>query len=532
MPEGISYLPYSDTRHFSHLVTDYLAGTPELRPFYNYNPDKSGLLNAAAERSKYPVDRELLVKVLTQQYEGLPQHEAVIKNIELLRQENTFTVCTAHQPNLLTGYLYFVYKIVHAIKLAEELTQLQPDKNFVPVYYIGSEDNDLEELGTFRYAGKKFVWDGGGQTGAVGRMGTKTLKPVLDELFKLLGPPGDNCEALKELLTQAYLHQPSIAKATRYLANELFGRFGLVVLDPDEAGFKRAIIHVLQDDLLNENAYSIVTSQAAKLSEHYKVQANPRPINLFYLKDDIRERIERNGDQWEVLNTVISWNEEELLAELHAHPERFSPNVILRGILQESILPDVAFIGGGAEVAYWLQLKPLFEHYKVFYPAIVLRQSVMWVNELQSKQLQALGIGLTEIFKAEDALIKGYIARNSSDDWHTDKEDEQIEKVILSLKQKATAIDPTLNKSSEAVLTKIRYQLEVLEKKMLRAEKRKMQIQLDRIARIKASLFPSGGLQERVENFLSYFPEYGHGYFDILKEAIDPLRAQFLIVRK
>ncbi|MBS1584291.1 MAG: bacillithiol biosynthesis cysteine-adding enzyme BshC [Bacteroidetes bacterium] len=532
MPEGISYLPYSDTGHFSHLVTDYLAGKPELQPFYSYCPDKEGLLGAIAERSKYPVDRESLVRILAKQYTGLVQHEAVSKNIELLRQENTFTVCTAHQPNLLTGYLYFIYKIVHAIRLAEELKRLQPDKDFVPVYYIGSEDNDLDELGTFRYGDNKFVWDGGGQKGAVGRMSTKTLKPVLDELFKLLGPPGDNCETLKKLLTQAYLQQPTIAKATQYLVNELFGRFGLIVLDPDEAGFKQAILPVLQDDLLNGNAYTIVNAQATKLSEHYKVQANPRPINLFYLKDDIRERIERSNDRWEVLNTAISWNEAELLAELQEHPERFSPNVILRGILQESILPDVAFIGGGAEVAYWLQLKPLFEHYKVFYPAIVLRQSVMWVNEVQRKQLQALGIGPAEIFQPEEELAKEYINRNSSDDWHTNKEDVEIEGILAGLKEKATAIDPTLSKSAAAALTKIKYQLEVLEKKMLRAQKRKMQVQLDRITRIKGSLFPNGGLQERVENFLSYFLKYGHGYFDILKGAIDPLKAQFLIVEE
>jgi bacillithiol biosynthesis cysteine-adding enzyme BshC len=531
-PDGTTYLSYSETGQFSRLVTDYLEHKPELRALYNYCPDKEGLLNAVADRSKYPVNRQLLADILTRQYSSLPGHEAVKKNIELLRQENTFTVCTAHQPNLLTGYLYFIYKIVHAIKLAEELQRLQPDRNFVPVYYIGSEDNDLDELGTFRYAGKKFAWDGGGQNGAVGRMSTRTLKPVLDELFNLLGPPGDNCDALKELLTQAYLQQPTIAKATQYLVNELFGRFGLIVLDPDESGFKKAILPVMQDDLLKEKAFSIVNKQATRLSEHYKVQANPRPINLFYLKDNIRERIEHKNDRWEVLNTDISWNETKLLAELQAHPERFSPNVILRGILQESILPDVAFIGGGAEVAYWLQLKPLFEHYKTFYPAIILRQSVMWVNETQDKQLQALGIGRADIFKRGDVLVKEYISRNSPDDWHTGKEDAEIEKVIAVLKQKATAIDPTLSRSSEAVLAKVKYQLEVLEKKMLRAEKRKMQVQLDRIARVKEALFPGGGLQERIENFLDYFLQYGHGYFDMLKEAIEPLKAQFLIVKK
>jgi len=525
-------LPYSDTGHFSRLVTDYLAKEPALGNFYAYYPDAEGLSEAIKQRSQFPVDRKILVDTLTKQYESLPKHEAVEKNLALLGDKNTFTVCTAHQPNLLTGYLYFIYKIVHAIKLAEELKQLHPANNFVPVYYIGSEDNDLDELGTFRYGDKKFVWDGGGQTGAVGRMSTKTLKPLLDELFKLLGPPGTGLDELKEMLTQAYLQQSTIAKATQYLVNELFGRFGLIVLDPDEAAFKRVILPVMKDDLLHQTAYPIVTQQAEKLEEHYKVQANPRPINLFYLQDGLRERIEKKGDKWQVLNTAIEWDEAALLAELDAHPERFSPNVILRGILQESILPDVAFIGGGAEVAYWLQLKPLFNHYKVFYPAVLLRQSVLWISPVQGKMVSQLQFTLKDIFKPEGELVKEYVTRNSSDDWQTGKEDAAMEKILAALKQKAGSIDPTLSRSSDAVLTKIKYQLQVLEKKMLRAEKRKMQVQLDRIERMKSSLFPNGGLQERIENFAAYYLQYGKEYFDVLKDAMQPLGAQFLILER
>jgi len=171
-----TYVPYSETGYFSGLVTDYLAGDVVLRPFYGFSPDKQGMCDAVRERAKYPVDRKLLVSLLNKQYDGLEMPAKVAENIRLLGEENTFTVCTAHQPNLLTGYLYFVYKILHAIKLAEELKGQYPDKNFVPVYYMGSEDNDLEELGTFRYGTDKYVWDGNGQKGAVGRMQTKGLK--------------------------------------------------------------------------------------------------------------------------------------------------------------------------------------------------------------------------------------------------------------------------------------------------------------------------------------------------------------------
>jgi bacillithiol biosynthesis cysteine-adding enzyme BshC len=532
VPDGITYLPYSDTGYFSRLVTDYLKKEPRLAEFFTYYPDRDGIAMAIDERKKYPVDRETLVNILTHQYAGLHKYDAVVTNIDLLKDENTFTVCTAHQPNLLTGYLYFVYKIIHAIKLAEELKTLQPENNFIPVYYMGSEDNDLDELGVFRYADKKFVWDGGGQSGAVGRMHTASLRPLLDELFKLLGPPGAYCDQLKELLEHTYLQHDTIAKATQYLVNELFGRYGLIVLDPDEAAFKKAILPVLKDDLLNQTAYSLVSQQAAELNKHYKVQATPRPINLFYLDTELRERIEKEGAYWSVLNTDIKWDETALQEELEVHPERFSPNVILRGILQETILPDVAFIGGGAEVAYWLQLKPLFEHYKVFYPAVMLRQSALWIDETGRRLKEQLHLSTEDLFKPTDELIKHYLGENAGNKWQTLNETAEIEKVLAQLKQKAVSLDPNLGRSSEAVLVKIKHQLAVLEQKMLRAEKRKNDVAVQRIKRLKGHIFPGGNLQERTENFISYYLQMGPEYFDLLKDTLKPLMAQFLVIEQ
>jgi bacillithiol synthase len=527
---SLTYLPYSDTGYFSHLVNDYLNAQPDIIPFYTYAPNAAGITAAIKARQAYPVNRTTLTDILSKQYAALEKHEKVVHNLQLLKEENTFTICTAHQPNLLTGYLYFIYKIIHAIKLAEELKKLHPDKNFVPVYYMGSEDNDLDELGTFRFNGDKYVWDGNGQTGAVGRMNTAGLKPMLNDLFKLFGPPGANCERLEKMLTDAYLKHDTVGTATHFLVNELFGQYGLIILNPDETAFKQAILPILKDDLLHQTAHSIVTAQIEKLSVHYKAQAQPRPINLFYLADQLRERIEKKGNKWVVLNTDIEWDEAALMAELEQHPECFSPNVILRGIFQESILPDVAFIGGGSEVAYWLQLKPLFEHYKVFYPAILLRQSVLWIEPVQAKLRNKLQLTIPEIFKPEAELVKHYIGRHSTDNWQTSTESIAIEQILNELKQKATLLDPTLKGSSEAVTTKIKYQLQVLEKKMLRAEKKKMQTQLLRITGLRTSIFPNNSLQERIENFAGYFLQHGYSFFDVLKDAMQPLRAEFLIV--
>lgn len=525
-----TYLPYSQTGFFSKLVIDYLSGSDALKPFYTFSPSMQGVKLAIEQRKSSPVDRQLLVDTLNSQYAGLAVSPALRQNMDVLLDDNTFTICTAHQPNLLTGYLYFIYKIMHTIRLAADLKTEFPAYNFVPVYYMGSEDNDLDELGTFRYGGKKFVWDAAGQTGAVGRMKTASLKPLLDDLFRLLGPPGDNCETLKQVITDAYLQRDNIADATQYLVNELLGRFGLVVLNPDNSKLKQAFTSVMSDDLFNHTADAIVTAQIEKLEQHYKSQAHPRQVNLFYLKDNLRERIERKGDIWHVVNTDIEFDRQALERELKAHPDRFSPNVILRGLFQETILPDVAFIGGGAEVAYWLQLQSLFQHYNVFYPVVLLRQSVLWIDERMSKAVSQVQLSPAGIFDDENMLLRKYVTDNSDTDWQTKEELKEIEHLLGSLRKKAAKVDATLNASAEAVLTKIRYQLQMLEKKMLKAEKRKMQEALNRVIKIKTALFPNNSLQERVENFTNYFLEYNTQYFDVLYSAIQPLRNEFLII--
>ncbi len=527
-----SYIPVQETGYFSKLVTDYITHQDSIKPFFRYNWDAAGLDKAIADRAKYPVNRQVLTEVLNRQYANLEKSELVTANLEKLAQENTFTVCTAHQPNLLTGYLYFVYKIIHAIKLANELNARHSDKHFVPVYYMGSEDNDLDELGVFKFRGQKYVWDGDGQAGAVGRMSTASLKKLLTEVFRLFGPPGKDAEHLQHIFTQAYLKHSTIGAATQYLVNELFGQYGLIVIDSDDAALKSLYIPVMEDELLHQHAYPILAKQIAALGEHYKIQAHPREINLFYLADQLRERIEKQGNKWVVLNTDIEWNEEQLLTELNMHPERFSPNVMLRGLFQETILPDVAFIGGGAELAYWMQLKTMFEHYNGFFPSIQLRQSVMLMDAHHEKLLSDLGLSLLKLFRPEEQLIKEYVATHGSGEWHTTEEATALEQILQSLKAKAVKVDSTLGPAADAVLKKMEYRLKTLEQKMFRAEKRKLDVQLDRLSRLKSALFPNGSLQERTDNFSEYYMEQGNALFDAILEGTKPLSGEFLVIHR
>lgn len=530
MEAHCTVISYRQTNSFSDLVNDYLDNEPLLRKFFAFTADFDGIGAAIERRKNYSIDRQALVNTLQRQYSALPEIPQVQSNIEALSQENTYTVCTAHQPNLLSGYLYFFYKIIHAIKLAETLRQEFPGKKFVPVYYMGSEDNDLDELGQFRYGNEKYRWDADGQTGAVGRMQTKSLKPLLEKLFRKLGPPGKNLDELTELISASYLKHSTIAEATRYLVHQLFGQYGLIVLNPDDAAFKEQFTRIIKDDLFNHSALPIVSAQSALLAETYKAQAFPREINLFYLKDDIRERIEKDGAIWKVLNTEIQFSKSELEEELKGFPERFSPNVILRGLFQETILPDVCFIGGGSELAYWLQLKPLFEHYNVFYPVILLRQSVQILSPQVTSLITKLGLDINQIFEPTATVLKDLIVRDAGEQWSVEKELNNLFGLFLTLREKAKSIDATLEKASDAVLTKIEKQIKILEQKMYRAEKRKHNVVAERLDALHKEIYPAGGLQERVENFMPYFLEYGFELFETIKNNIDPIDNQFLII--
>ena len=328
-------IPYRQTGYFSKTVLDYIDQAPGLQPFFSHPSSLSGIRQAIQARESFATNRPLLVQELKKQYASVAVTESVQQNIENLLDPSTFTITTAHQNNLFTGPLYFIYKILHAIRLATTLRESLPEYRFVPVYYIGSEDADLAELNHIYLNGEKLAWNTQ-QTGAVGRM------TIDKELVKLIGliegqlgvlPHGSE---LVSLLRECYTEGDDLQTATFRLVNALFGEYGLIVLLPDNAALKQQVSAIFEDDLLHQAASGIVESTVARLQEAgYKVQANPREINLFYLEGNTRERIEKINDgpegKWGVVNTDKQFTREELLQELHDHPERFSPNVILRG---------------------------------------------------------------------------------------------------------------------------------------------------------------------------------------------------------
>jgi bacillithiol biosynthesis cysteine-adding enzyme BshC len=522
------HISYRNTALFSKIAVDYIEGNEALRPFYAAAPTTKGLQQAIEAKQRHAVDRTALVQVLKEQYSGVENNSAVLENIDALLSPDTFTVCTAHQPNLFTGPLFFIYKILHAVKLAATLKEQFSQYRFVPVYYMGSEDADKEELLHTYINGKRYEWQTA-QAGAVGRMKIDApLVHLIDEMAGELNvlPFGNE---FVELLRRCYVSGNTMQAATFQAVHGLFKKFGLVVLIPDHGVLKKLMQPVFEDDIFNQTPSAIVEKTAQRLSEAYNVQANPREINLFYLAEGIRNRIIRQGDSFFVHDTTIRFTEEELKAELQQHPERFSPNVILRGLFQETILPNVAFIGGGGELAYWLQLKDMFWHYTVPFPVLVLRNSFLIVGKREQERSQKWGLASKQLFEPELQLINAILKQQGKLP-QLNGEVAQLTAVYEDLKKLAGGVDVTLHMHVEALKHRALHQLQNLEKKMMRAERKKHEALQNHVRQMKEVLFPKASLQERVENMGPFYAKWGSGFIDELLDHSLSLEQQFTIL--
>ncbi|WP_430927273.1 bacillithiol biosynthesis cysteine-adding enzyme BshC [Polaribacter marinivivus] len=526
----VTQIPFKKTGFFSDMMIDYLDENSRLKPFYNNFPNTKGFYNQIEEKKKSfrLQNRIVLSDALHNQYKGFAISDKTQENIDLLKKQNTFTVTTGHQLNLFTGPLYFLYKIISTINLAEELSEKFPENQFIPVYWMATEDHDFDEINYFNFDGKKVLWnrkDGG----AVGRFSTEGLEQVFNVFTEHLGN-SNNAEYLKELFSRGYLQHNNLADATRFIANELFAEYGLVIIDGDDNSLKELFTPFVKQELENQVSYREVTNTIARLEENYNIQVNPREINLFYLGDDFRERIVFENGVYKINNTALVFTKEELLLELKNNPKAFSPNVIMRPLYQEVILPNLCYIGGGGEQAYWLELKSYFDAVEVPFPILLLRNSVQVLSEKQAKKLSNLNITKEEIFLNQHELLSKKVIENSDLEISFKDKKEFLKKQFLELKEVATKTDVTFLNAVNAQERKQIKGLENLEKRLLKAEKKRQNDLIERITKLLNSLLPNQSLEERQRNFSEYYLEYGNTFIKTLKTVLKPLELGFTIL--
>lgn len=522
-------ISYQSSGYFTPLIVDYLNQKENLKLLYNRFPTLENFkLQIEEKQQNYnPAFRQVVVSELDKQYTGIEASALTTQNIELLKHDTTFTITTGHQLNLFTGPLYFLYKIVSAINLAKQLKSAYPDHNFIPVYWMATEDHDFAEINYFNFRNKKIQWNRE-SAGPVGRFSTEGLDAVLDIFSKELGV-GNNAVYLKSLFEKAYLNHNSLTDATRYLANELFGEHGLVIIDGDSAELKRLFAPYVKEELLHQSSHHKV-AETAELLKDYNIQVNPREINLFYIENDIRERIIIEDGMYYVNNTELKFTEAEILSLLNKHPEKFSPNVIMRPLYEEVILPNLCYIGGGGEIAYWLELKSFFDAAGVTFPILLVRNSVLLATEKQAAKLDKLDLSWADIFRKQEQLVNKKVQGFSEFQLDFTEQKIHLQKQFEKLIEIATKTDASFKGAVLAQEAKQIKGLENLEKKLLRAEKKKHSEQLERIVSLQDELFPGKGLQERKTNFSEFYLEYDGKLISELLHRLKPLEQEFTVI--
>ncbi len=482
----------------------------------------------AAKAKNYSAElRSNLVHELEKKY-SVEASSEVKANLDLLKKEETYTITTGHQLNIFTGPIYFIYKILHVIRLTEELKKEYPENHFVPVFWMASEDHDLDEIRSVNVFGKELTWQTD-QQGPVGRMDCTDLAVLKDELNSFYGnhPESEVADLLNKYSGE------NLAEATFNLVNALFGSYGLLIVDGDNATFKKSFLPFMEKELKEEfSHHEVLKTNERIVKEGFKTQVNPREINLFYLSAQSRSRILKN-EQGFFIEGLGNLNSESLFQLLHDHPESFSPNVILRPLYQEVILPNLCYVGGVGELTYWMQLKGVFEHAGITYPMIQARTSMLWIDAGTAKKMEKNGLLLEDLFEDLVQLKKRFLSEIASDEINFDELNQHLEQLKVTLYSKINQVDTGLQKYAEAELVRIDKQIESVKEKLTRSVKQQHETLIRSIDQISEKLFPGGGLQERSLNLFTMCPD-GKVFDRIaqLYKLTDPFDPDFVILQE
>jgi bacillithiol synthase len=503
-------IPLADTRAFSTFFSDYIEQKNSLKQYYNRFPQIENFKEQIRDKGQSfsSQHRQILCASLKKQYKDLTVSEPVKKNLTALASERTFTVTTGHQLNIFTGPLYFIYKIVTAINSCKALKAQYPGYDFVPVYWMASEDHDFEEIKYFKLYGKKYVWETT-QRGAVGRFSTEGLDQVLNQL------PGD-----VQIFRDAYQKHKTLSDAVRDYVNQLFGEEGVVVLDPDDHDLKGLFRDVIREDVVKCSTRALVekTNQGLE-SLSYETQVHCRDINFFYVDDQLRSRIEKKDDRYHILDTSLTFSEAEIKDLIEKQPGKFSPNVILRPLYQEFVLPNLAYVGGPT----------VFDRFQIPFPIIMPRNFGLIIEHPVFRKFEKTGLELSQLFEEKNFLFNHWVLKHSKHNLTVGPERTTVNDIFTNLQQRAEAIDKTLSPYVGAEGKRALNSLEKIERKLLRAEKRQQSDKLRQIEAVKDALFPNGSLQERTDNFLNFYQQ-DQTFISKLVRYFDPFDFKFNVL--
>lgn len=545
--DWINYRQLANQERVSTLYTDYLNNFSKIAGYYSGNyADREAWLKKIHALQKKEYDRPLLQRILNEQNREYLGGIKALANIDLLGNENTFAVVTGQQLGLFTGPLYTLYKAVSAVKLAEKLTRDFPEYNFVPIFWLEGEDHDFDEInkvrfinGTNEFTQIEYLVEGKPLERNIGATGNIAIDESISALYSSLDtllPKTEFTSELFSLMKGYYKPGATLLQAFAMFFNHVYEDSGLVFINSNVAELKQPLSAVFLKELQsNAHTSTLVVQKSAELEEHYHAQIKAKAVNLFMFHKGGRFLIEpsESGDYY-LKNTRQRFSKEELTARIAQTPELFSPNVVTRPLCQDSLLPTVAYVAGPAEIAYFGQLKSVYEYYNIVMPIIYPRASVTLVEEKVQKILEKYSLDLIELFGDVEAVlakVSEQVSEVKVDSLFGVMESRIIE-AVNEARFGIQQIDPTLNGSIDGSIQKFQQQIEVLKQKTQKAQQQKEDISLKQIRKAAMHIFPNGNFQEREFGILPFVNKYGPDFVKWISNeiVIDKFQHQVLTV--
>ena len=511
----------------SRLVADYLTRHPSALAFFQGDPTLAASYTAAAEAVTARFDRAARVRAVECIHAPTP---AVRARLDRLVEEGGFFVTTGQQPGLFTGPLYSVYKALTAVQLAVALEDVL-GRPVIPLFWVASEDHDWREVDhtyTVNVSNelRRVALDNASERGdrPVHRVPLgEAIGPVLDEFLSLF-PDNDFKPACARRLRSAYAPGNSLGEAFTQVLADWLGPMGMAFVDASSLPLKhasRTLFKAVLDNAVEQEA--LVGRTAERLQEagyHVQVPVLAGGVNLFFEGRSGRERVYGSGRNFRLRHSGELLTRRQMLDESDADPRVLSPNVLLRPVVEGAVFPVVSYVAGPGEIAYFAQLRDLFEFCGIRMPVVHPRFSVTVVEPKIRKVLDKLGLSLPDLARPFGELAGRVVQEDVPDDVRQALDDLRggIGRGVEELSRAAAALDPTLKGPARHVRTVAFDALEQMRRKIIHSLKREKQTKLRQLEKAQLHLYPRGGPQERSLNACYYLMRYGREFLDALHD--------------
>ena len=531
MPDVLK-VPVSVLPHASKLYQTYIANFPALAEFYNVDYRSLSSLAAHAQlvqQTEYP--RREVAEILKQQNRRWGAGENVLRNLNALAQPNSVAVVTGQQVGIFGGPLFTVYKALTCLKLAESLSA-KLGAHVVPIFWLAADDDDLAEVNRLVLPTRENTLQT--LSCALDSVERKPafkvhLAPQVEESHRVLAESISDSEFKPEILralAEAYAPGVSLLDACARWLTYLLGDFGLILLNPSDHAMRQLAVPIFQREIAEHSPSTEAALQASTKLEArgFSVQVPQRAgrCNIFFV-DEQRHGLEWHGDEFVTTDGRLRYSREKLLQRIAHEPHHFATNVITRPVLQDFLLPTVAYIGGPAEIAYFAELRGVYESFGVRMPAVFPRKSLTLLEKKIAHVLEKYDVRLDDMWGNPDELLSRLAKREAPAGLFepvATARDELGQRLAV-LKERATQLDPTLSAFIDKEHGKILHQLEALEKKLLQATKRQNETLQQQVLKAAHALYPMQHLQERELSIVPFLCKYGKPFISRLLDAID-----------